>query len=315
MTKSILTTFGKKCVSFIGTNEECHKLQKIINKWCEIETNVFELFDSGLNYIDNTCLLMFENDNRVHLELEHILIKTQLQGKTDKTIYKKIDYLKSQISNLFYKNYHRLLEEHDIKDELILQTGYSNALFRHYINYYFSEFDKELNFNKLELYKLEERGVKLVNNINFLENNNLGKTKPKLNLFSTSETELKINVHERCCLEFRWDDMNYYDACKLMGECEQKSYAWQEEKPIYKELKNKLKNCSISVMDRPNDMYGGQNNYFYIYFLWKHEHFKYSEVIKAEKLVNKLIYSKIKGKKFRPNNVPAKYSIVQLGFN
>jgi hypothetical protein len=89
-------------------------------------------------------------------------------------------------------------------------------------------------------------------------------------------------------------------------------YDWETTPNLAAKFRKMFPKVSFMFMDTPNDLYGGSNNWFYVIAQWNPEDFSWAEVKRLEKEVKKWVMPYMKT--FRPENVPAKYTVVTLGF-
>lgn len=299
---AILNLFGDAKTAFIGPAGECHRLAALLNgKWDRVRTEVLDLFEDGLTYANHCANLYIQNDGEVCREMEELFTKTKLQGKTAKTIWKKEIYFRNGFSRIMTKHDSRLFayERQENKgkpyDE---QFRYDSSLSRWWNNYYFAEYEKELNYKPLALYPIFEEYAVTVRNAVIMDNRMKGNgTRPKLNLFKYSEAELRVEARGTSSLTFEWKEMNHGEVRSLVNTFEEyisPTFHSDWSKPLNKKIRKALPNCEVSFSEYYEDHHHCPWHEFYVCFSWKPEHFSWTQVMKAQRAVKKFVVPLIK---------------------
>jgi len=301
-------------VAYIGTVAECNRYKSILEKWGrEWNVDSLPLFDDGLTYHSH-CL---SHDSSAWRDMLDIFERTKKQGKTDKTIEKKVKYFQHHFQLLVRKHRARLILHEENRHEFEDDEG----LRRWWTNYYFATFDDVLNFKPIELYKVGDKSKEVLENVLALDGNNRGNAKPPKFTVAASEIEVKVRDHtfgrENCWVKFEWDNTD--DAFNLMNLFKKDGWQsrdgkwWDNSGNLRKKLNTAIKEmkCSVDTMNTPYNLYQQANNWFYIYFHWHPKDFTWARVKQAEQIVKKLVVPQLK-RPFRPMNEPKKYSVVTL---
>jgi len=319
MSHAILRMF-QGAIAFIGPETEVRRADLLVNKWDAIHTKVQTIFDDGLTYCNHCMSLYIQHDASCWRDMEDLFRRTKLQGKTAKTIRKKADYFTKH----FWKVLHRhpdlakIERENDFKngtpwDE---QFRVDSSLCIWWMNYYFATHDAELNVPPFPLYTVEEDHAKILANAKKLERRMKGNRKEPKFTIKASEVKLEVQARDDCWIKFEWDDLS--NACELMGLFETSGWTardgthYDHTKAPRKKLNKMFPHAEIECMDTPSNLYGDTNNWFYVYFHWKPEHFSWAQVRKAERAMKELVVPRLGT--FRPADKPKKYQVVTLKF-
>lgn len=306
-------------IAYIGTHSECNLRKCLLEKWGRCwNVDSMVLFDEdGLTYYSHSISLYIQNDQRAWQDMLELFEKTKQQGKTNKTIEKKVKYLQHGIGKLLYNHRTRLILQEEDRHEWHADEGF----YRYWINYYFATYDGEMNFTPILLYQVGEQSKAILENVETLESNNHGIVTPPKFTVPASEIEVKIVDHAfdgaDCYVKFEWDETD--DASHLMGLF--KKDGWKsnngewcdmsgEQRLKLEKLIKGLK-CKVETMNTPTNLYQQSNKWFYIYFHWQPKDFTWKRVKKVEKIIKELVVPYLKNK-FRPANEPKKYSTMTI---
>ncbi len=306
-------------VAYIGTQSECNRYKSILEKWGrEWNVDSLAIFDDGLTYYSHCLSLYIQNDREAWRDMLNIFERTKTQGKTDKTIEKKVKYFQHHFGILLRKHRARLIlneeDRHEFEDD--------EGLHRWWTNYYFSTYDNTLNFKPIELYQVGDQSKEVLENVLALDGNNKGNATPPKFTVAASEIEVRVRDNtldgQYCWVKFEWDVMD--DSYRLMDLFKHSGWRsndgkwWDNSGNLRKKLNKEIRSlkCStVETMNTPQNLYQQANNWFYIYFYWKPKDFTWARVKKAEQIVKKLVIPQLK-RPFRPMNEPEKYSVVTL---
>jgi hypothetical protein len=325
MRQSMLRFFADRRVAMIGDSVEVRRAAQLVSKWDGASHEVEDFMDDGLTFESHCMSLYIQNDRQAWTEMEQLFAKTKEQGKTSKSNWRKAEYFRRGFSQIMKRHSSRLCEYERQQDkeenrqylERFRYDGYE--LCNWWINYYFAQHDAEMQWKPLESYTVSEDYSEMITNAKTLEKKCKGITNPPdlVPLVECSEIETHIDTRGKVYVSFEWADMNHGEACHLMGAF--KSGGWTSRdgtyydhtEPLRKKLNKAFPHCSFQIMDTPSNLYGDNNNWFYIYFKWKPEHFSWAQIKKAAKWCQKHVRSRIK-QPFRAYGVDPKYSVVTL---
>jgi hypothetical protein len=157
--------------------------------------------------------------------------------------------------------------------------------------------------HEVPIYTINDGYAEIIRNAKKMEKRMRGnRTEPVLTL-PTSKTELHVAAREECWLKFEWDRLS--NAATMMGKFEAQKYNWDKDEHLLAKLKKMFPHARIECMDTPSNLDGDTNDWFYVYFHWKPEHFSWAQVRKAEKAVKKIMFPLLG--KFRPSSEPEQY--------
>lgn len=314
---SVLRFFADRRVAYVGP--EAKRLNDLVQKWDSCHSCIEELFDDGLTFPNHCMSLYIQQDTRAWRQMEELFCKTKLQGKTKKTIYKKEEYFRKGFWKIIKDNpdLAKLEHEQDKEENKPWEERFhvDESLCLWWLNYYFSEHDPEMQ-HQVPLYTIEPSYAAIIATAKNLERRMRGnRTEPVLTL-PTSETKLVVQAWEECYLMFEWDNLS--NAAYMMDLFRQDGWTASDgqhfdwTKAPRKKLNRMFPHARIDTMNTPTNLYGDKNDWFYIHFNWKPEHFSWAQVRKAEKAVREIVFPKLG--KFRPSTEPEKYQVVTLTF-
>lgn len=298
---AVLYFFWHGGPGFIGPVSECHRLAHLLNKWDSIDYDIKPLFDDGLTYGEHCMSLYLESDKSAWGEMEDLFVRTKKQGKTSKSNRRKETYFRKGMAAILNRHASRLLS---VVEDAFRYSQFSLAT--SYLNYYFQEYDRGMDWVPLTHYCIDPERKKIIENAEILEKRCRGqRIPPKFAEVNCSEVKLHIAAREDIYLKFKWKKSQMAGA--VMGLLEDRAWTsrdgthFDSSHPIRKKLKKLFPRCSLSTMDTPTNLYGDTNDWFYIYFKWKPEHFNWREVQRAAKFTKKNIEPLFKGK-FQPKS-------------
>ncbi len=304
-------------VAFKGEDYECRNMDRLLQKWDNIRTEIEALFDDGLTFGSHCMSLYIQQDREAWRAMLELFEKTKAQGKTAKTIEKKKYYFRDGFRKIMRKHAHRLFEHEELQEDGE-PLRYDEGLWIWWLNYYFAEHDKELGAPEYELYPIDPDSADVIKSAQTLERNCHGNNTPPPIPFPASERKIELEARGKSHLWLEWKKMDFGQACRLMDLCEEHITHWRDgETSDYsgkfrKQLKRLLPNCEIDSMDTKYNLYGDSNNWFYINFAWESKHFTWAQVKKALKFVKENIKPRIS--KFLPEGVEEPYHVVTLKF-
>lgn len=320
MSQSILRAFLHKDILFLGDSTEASRIASLVNKWTDLGIEPEVLFDDGLIFNDHCLSLYLQNDSRAWSGFESLCARTLKQGKTLKTLRKKRDYFHKGFLKLIHDNPQLFQAEREQEEREGVsypdRFSYSHGLVNWWFNYYLRICDSGMNAEPVEIYPITDKDSLrhknfIIENAKALERNTRGNVKPPV--FTVPASEIKMDVRastDECWIEFRWERLS--NAWEMMGKFDAQQYSWDHDKPSLVKLKKAVPKARIECMDTPSDMYGGTNDWFYVWFHWDTKEFSWAEVRKAEQAIKKLVSPSLKT--FRPSTEEEKYSVVTLVF-
>jgi hypothetical protein len=260
---------------YVGDASEARRIASSLSKIKYAKLQEYPIYeDTGLDHRDANMVFVMENDQTTMYLIHDLCRKTKKQGKTAKTITKKAEYFAHRLNNIIRNangRYWRTLRQSDQNAE---KPSFNQAAVTAYwLDWYFAEYDKELKAPKHEPYTTS------VDVSSLCRAADLYGTRPES--IPAKCSKIEIHLFTNCCsVCIEWN--NCKAGPRLARELERPKYGWQHEPLKRQDLLRIVSGYDAearltSTMDTPQNLYGLNNDFYYVRVLWQAEKFTWEK--------------------------------------